>query len=181
MNPTTHNNPSTNTLQLRALEPADLDMLYRWENEQEIWSCGVVHQPVAREALRTLIADSIVNDIYSCRQLRLIGQDGEGKAVGCVDLFDFDPYHQRAAVGILVDKSLRHNGYGIQLLDALHHYAAIQLRLHLLHCIVAANNDSSLHLFRHAGYSECGHLTDWIWDGSQWHDALLFQRLLCCK
>jgi len=178
MDSMTPNSSSAASIHLRALEPGDLDLLYRWENEQEIWTYGVIHQPISREALRNHIADSIVSDIYTSRQLRLIGEDNEGKVVGCVDLFDFDPYHRRAAVGVLVDRSLRHQGYGAQLLDQLHHYAASQLQLHQLHCIVAAHNEASLQLFHQAGYRESGRLTDWIFDGKQWQEALFLQHHL---
>jgi len=178
MDSTIPNSPCAASLHLRALEPGDLDLLYRWENEQEIWTYGIIHQPISREALRNLIADSIVSDIYTSRQLRLIGEDDDGKVVGCVDLFDFDPYHRRAAVGVLVDRALRRQGYGTQLLDVLHRYAATQLQLHQLHCIVAAHNEASLRLFRQVGYRESGRLADWIFDGTQWQEALLLQLTL---
>ena len=164
-------------LRLRAVEPSDLDALYRWENEQEIWTYGTLHQPVSRESLRQYIADSIVGDIYSQHQLRLMGENAEGTLVGCVDLFDFDAYHHRAAVGIVVDGALRHRGYGTALLAALHSYAVAHLQLHQLYSIVAADNEASMQLFQGAGYDCCGHLKDYIWDGTRWQDAVMLQHL----
>jgi len=88
-------------ISLRPLEPEDLDLLYIWENDVNIWKVSNTLAPFSRYILKQYIEESY-KDIYESKQLRLIIQDEQGIPVGAVDLFDFDPYHARAGVGILI-------------------------------------------------------------------------------
>ena len=89
------------TITLRALEPEDLDELYAIENDTEIWDVGHTNVPYSRYALHDYIAHASA-DIYADRQVRLMIVSGEGRAVGLVDVVNYDPQHQRAEVGIVV-------------------------------------------------------------------------------
>ena len=86
---------------LRAVEPEDVSLVYRWENDSSLWGDGCALAPYSRFAIRTYIEESLHQDIYQSRQLRLmvVCRDDEA-VVGMADLFDFDPYHRRAAVGM---------------------------------------------------------------------------------
>ena len=59
---------------LRAMEPEDLDILYRIENDFELWAVGATNVPYSRYALHEYIA-SASGDIYTDRQVRLIIED----------------------------------------------------------------------------------------------------------
>lgn len=168
---------SGNSIILRAMEPEDVDAIYRWENDPSVWVCSASHQPFSRQALSRFIEENSGADIYSCRQLRLMAEM-EGVAVGCVDLYDFDPYHKRAGVGIIVDSQYRRQGLGLQTLEALDAFAAEHLQLHLLHCTIAENNDASVALFEKAGYCRRGRLTQWIYNKGAWIDAYFYQKVL---
>lgn len=163
---------------LRAMEPADIDAIYRWENDPSTWTVSAAHQPFSRQALQRFIDECSSSDIYTSRQQRLMADSDGGTAVGCVDLYDFDPFHRRAAIGIIVDSNQRHKGYGTAMLGAIEDFASRHLDLHQLHCIVAANNKHSLTLFEKAGYTACGTIKEWILDGRQWIDAQIFQKIL---
>ncbi len=166
-------------IKLRAMEPEDIDNIYDWENDPTTWICSAAHQPFSRHALQQFINDCASADIYSCRQLRLMGVDNDGVAVGCVDLFDFDPYHQRAGVGIIVDSSKRRKGFGLEMLLELQLFASQHLNLHQLHCTIAADNTPSIALFSKAGFSPCGTLKQWNLDSSNhWCDALIYQKII---
>lgn len=162
---------------LRALEPADVDAVYRWENDPAVWQHGVAHTPFSRHALAQYIADCGQTDIYTAKQLRLMAMDGV-VAVGCVDLFDFDPYHRRAGVGLLVDQALRHQGYGRAILEALLDFARQHLQLHLVYCDVAADNEPSRRLFEGAGFERCGLRRQWLHASDGWTDAVVYQKIL---
>lgn len=161
----------------RALEPADVDAIYRWENDPDVWQHGVAHTPFSHHALAQYITDCAMTDIYTAKQLRLMAMDGV-VAVGCVDLFDFDPYHHRAGVGLLVDQALRHQGYGRAIVEALLDFARQHLHLHLLYCDVAANNEACRRLFESAGFECCGVRRQWLKTLDGWADAVVFQKIL---
>lgn len=165
-------------LTLRALEPEDIDAIYRWENDPRVWVSGVAHQPFSRDALQRYILESSTLDIYAARQLRLMAVDEKGCAVGCVDLFDFDPFHRRAGVGILVDAALRGQGYGKAMLEAVELFTKEHLNMHQLYCDIAEDNEHSINLFSHCGYQHCGTRHSWVWNVDRWLDALIFQKII---
>lgn len=56
---------------LRALEPEDLPLLYKWENDTSLWEAGSSIAPFSRKILWDYI-ESYSPDIYAARQLRLM-------------------------------------------------------------------------------------------------------------
>ena len=165
-------------IRLRAPEPEDLELIYRLENDSDSWEVGCTTVPYSRYILRQYI-EQTVGDIYADRQARLmIERKDDGKVIGCADLVNYEPMHQRAEVGIMVAPEYRGNGVGIQALQLLCHYAFDFLCLHQLVAYVAADNEKSLRLFAHCGFTPSGILKDWLC-GARGHykDALLLQRI----
>ena len=73
----------------------------------------------------------------------------ESRTIGCLDIFDFDPNHLRAGIGILIaDKSNRKKGYASEALEILTEYCFHSLNLHQLYCNITIENESSLLLFQ---------------------------------
>lgn len=164
-------------VKLRALEPEDIDAIYAWENDQESWQDGLTRMPFSRHALSQYIAESSLLDIHTSKQLRLVAVEG-GEAVGCVDLYDYEPFSQRAGIGIVVNKELRHQGYGKALLDALEDYCSRHLMLHQLYCTVSEDNIASLRLFSSREFRQVGVLKEWICTAKGYKDAVVMQKIL---
>lgn len=170
-------------IRLRAMEPEDLEAMYRWENDASLWHLGDATQPFSREALREFIAASS-QDMYSARQVRLMieplaaaGALTTG-AVGCVDLFTFDPLNRRAGVGILIyDPSQRRQGYALAALRLTAEYAFSRLDIRQLWAEIPIPNTASLRLFERAGF--CGTAIKKAWvrtpDGTAYEDARFVQ------
>ena len=111
------------TVRLRAVEPDDVEIMYLWENDPEVWRVSGTLAPFSRHALMKFVEEQL-SDVYLTRQLRLIIENPEGKAAGTLDLFELDPLNRRAGVGILVyDKSERCRGYASEALGLLEGYA----------------------------------------------------------
>ena len=85
-------------IKLRAMEPEDLDVLYKIENDTSLWGVGVTNVPYSRYTLHDYIANS-VGDIYTDKQVRLMIDNEQGQTVGIIDITDFDPRHRRAELG----------------------------------------------------------------------------------
>ncbi len=163
---------------LRALEPGDVDAMYGWENDTEVWRVSGSIAPFSRHVLSRLI-DEQRFDIYATRQMRLVVEcSATGEAVGAVDLFEFDPQNLRAGVGILISPEHRCKGFAIDALRTLEQYARKVLCLHQLWCSVGAENKASLNLFARAGYQECGCRKQWILHAEGTEDEILFQKIL---
>jgi len=89
-------------VRLRAVEPEDLETLYRWENDEANWKQSNNLTPYSRYVLKKYIAGS-GKTIYETGQLRLMIDILPGmRTIGSIDLFDFDHFHGRAGVGILI-------------------------------------------------------------------------------
>ena len=165
-----------NILMLRALEPTDLDVLYRWENDEELWHTSATITPFSRKQLWDYI-ENYDGDIFRTHQLRLmIVEVATYMVVGTLDLFDFDPINSRASVGILIDKEFQGQGYGKMALNLVEDYCKKHISLNQLVATVSVDNERSLALFRSLEYSEVGVMKWWIKRGNQYCDAILFQK-----
>ena len=166
------------TVCLRAPEPEDLELLYSWENNPEWWEIGNTLAPYSRYAIRIYIEESQRQDIFQLRQLRLmIVCRSDQSVAGMIDLFDFDPYHRRAAVGIYVDALYRKQGIASEALELLCRYAFDFLHLHQLYAHVAKGNTASLRLFESSGFERCGVLSQWICRDKGYNDVVILQRI----
>ena len=164
-------------ISLRAMEPEDLDLLYRIENDMKMWNISTTNVPYSRYMLHDYIAGS-TGDIFTDRQVRLIIEKDKDTAVGMVDLVDFNPRNRRAEVGIVILNEYQHEGFATEALALIEQYAIEVVHLHQLYAIVDLDNSNSIHLFMKAGYERGGELKQWTFDGKKYHDALLVQRFL---
>lgn len=166
-----------NDLVLRAPEPEDLELLYAWENDTSIWENGASVVPYSRYAIKQYLID-YKYDIFVDRQLRLmITSKATNKSVGTVDLYDYDPLHNRAGVGIFVDRDFRRKGYALQAVGLLEKYAFGFLRLKQLYAIIPEKNNNSTKLFGKAGYHQTGLLEEWISSDNSYMNALVLQKI----
>ena len=159
------------------MEPEDLDLLYRIENDQQLWCLGATNVPYSRYTLHDYVANS-TGDIYVDKQVRLIIENEEHQTVGLADLTNFDPKHLRAEIGLVVEKPMRRRGYAYEAMTLLHQYARSTLHLHQVFAIIGADNVPTLSLFQRLGYEQTASLRQWIFDGESYHDAVMLQKFL---
>lgn len=165
-------------IRLRALEPADLEFLYRWENDAENWPVTNTFIPFSKDTLKQYI--SAVKDIYADKQFRFVIESIAGnKPVGLIDLFEFDPFHLRAGIGILIaEPEDREKGYASESLKLAARYAKESLGLKMLFCNVTERNEKSLHLFQKNGFVVCGTKLKWFRKNDHWENELMLQCFL---
>ena len=159
---------------LRPIEIDDLDVLYQWENDSEHWHTSNNLNPHSRFFLEQYILNA-ANNIYEDKQLRLVIANNDRQQIGIIDLFDFDPHHKRAAVGIIIGKEYRNQGFGTEALDLLIGYAKKALNLKQLHCGVGVNNAQSMKLFQGKGFEITGTRRQWNLIGKEWLDEVFMQ------
>ena len=160
---------------LRALEPDDAEVLYQWENNPEIWKVSNTLVPFSKHILEQYVNGA--HDIYLTKQLRLMICNGN-LSIGTIDLFDFDPFHQRAGIGILIgEKSQRKMGYASEAMDLLIEYCFSTLLLHQLYCNIGAENEGSLKLFLSKDFKIIGAKKDWIRNSEGFNDEYLLQLI----
>lgn len=165
-------------IKLRALEPEDLELLYEWENNDSYWVISNTVSPFSKYTLKRYIENSHKN-IYETCQLRLMIEHIDDKvAFGTIDIFDFDPFHKRAGLGILIaNEAYRQKGYASMALTCLIEYCFKTLQLHQLFCNILSNNIESIDLFKKLGFVRCGVKKDWIKTMDGYTDEHMFQLI----
>ena len=164
-------------IRLRALEPEDLDLFYKWENDSSIWKISQTYKPFSRNLLKRYL-ENAHQDIFTVKQLRLM-IEREGVAIGTIDLFDYEPIHARAGLGIwIVQESNRRQGYAQEAIRLIIEYAFFKLQLNQLYCNISANNQASINLFSALDFVLIGVKKKWNKLPNGWEDELIFQ-LLC--
>lgn len=168
----------TELIRLRALEPEDIDILYQWENDTDIWRVSNTIAPFSKYTIKQFIADQN-RDIYETKQVRLIIESkADCRPVGAIDMFDIDPYNRRAGVGILIyDRRDGGQGYASAALSSLILYAFQFLGLNQLYCNILSANNKSLNLFRSKGFEVVGLKKEWIKTTSDWQGEYLLQLI----
>jgi diamine N-acetyltransferase len=165
-------------INLRALEPEDLELLYNWENNDSYWTISNTVSPFSKYTLKRYLENSHKN-IYETGQLRLmIDHIPDKVTIGTIDIFDFDPFHKRAGLGILIaNETYRKNGYASMALTCLIDYCFKTLQLHQLYCNILVNNPESIDLFKKQGFVQTGIKKDWIKTSDEYLDEYLFQLI----
>jgi diamine N-acetyltransferase len=164
---------------LRALEPEDLELLYEWENNSSNWIISNTVVPFSKYTLKRYLENSH-KSIYETGQLRLmIDHNTENTTtIGTIDIFDFDPFHKRAGLGILIAKEeYRRKGYASMAIVCLIEYCFSTLQLHQLYCNILANNCESMELFKKAGFVQSGIKRDWVKTSDNYLDEYIFQLI----
>jgi diamine N-acetyltransferase len=162
---------------LRAIEAEDVELLYKWENDEETWEVSHTLVPFSKYILALYIKNSD-KDIYETKQLRLMIDTREGNTVGAIDLFDFDPYHSRAGLGVLIhNEQDRNKGYASAALELIIDYCFGKLGFHQLYVNIEAGNEVSLSLFKKFGFEVCGTKKEWLLTDSGWRDEVLLQLI----
>lgn len=67
-----------NGIRLRAPEPEDLEVMFRFENATDVWEMSNTTGPYSRFQLKQYI-EQTQNDLFADRQLRLMIETGTGR------------------------------------------------------------------------------------------------------
>ncbi|SDR80295.1 diamine N-acetyltransferase [Polaribacter sp. KT25b] len=164
-------------INLRALEPEDLEFLYQIENNESFWEVSHTQTPFSKYILKQYLENAHL-DIYESKQLRLLIEDkSTKKQIGMIDLFDFNPQHKRAGIGILIHPDFQKKGFASEALSLLINYSFTYLQLHQLFATITTDNDKSLTLFKKHNFVKIGIKKDWILSEGKFKDEVLFQLI----
>lgn len=162
---------------LRALEPEDLDFLYTTENDTNFWQVSNTQVPFSKFVLKQYL-ENAHQDIYEAKQLRLIIEESKtNTAIGMIDLFDFNPQHRRAGIGILVHKKFQNSGFASDALSIFIPYCFKILNLHQIFANIISNNQQSIKLFSNFNFKKIGIKKDWLFIDGVYIDEFIFQLI----
>jgi diamine N-acetyltransferase len=168
---------SQDILTLRALEPGDIDVLLNIENDKEFWKYSNQREPFSRHLLELYIAQQ-QHDIFEIKQRRYILTDSSQKLLGIIDLFDFEPFHRRVGVGLIIISSERRKGMGKKALGLIELHCINNLNIHSLYANIAFENDPSIAVFEFCGFENIGIKKEWNFYEGSFHDEFLYQKII---
>ncbi|NQW37110.1 MAG: GNAT family N-acetyltransferase [Flavobacteriales bacterium] len=162
---------------LRALEPEDLDFLFAIENDENLWEVSGTQMPFSKFILKQYLEQAHL-DIYQAKQLRLvISKKNEDLPIGLIDLFDFDPQHKRAGIGIVITENNQGQGFAKDALETLIKYCFSTLQLHQIYANILEDNHKSISLFTQQGFEKVGLKKDWVSYQNTFKNEVLFQLI----
>lgn len=162
---------------LRAIEPSDSEILYKWENNTEFWQVSDTIIPFSKYTIEEY--SNSVQDIYITKQLRLmICENKTNKPVGAIDLFDFNGHHSRAGIGIMIANAEdRNKGMASEALSLVIDYCFDTLFLNQVFCNISSENEASLNLFLSQNFQIVGLKKAWSRTKNGFSDEYLLQLL----
>lgn len=162
-------------VRLRAMEPEDLEFLYRWENDAELRAYGNTLVPISRSQLKEYI-DKSSQSLMDIGMMRLIiCLPDDDTPIGAIDLYDYEPFHRRVVVGLFVIPEYHRRGIAEESLRLLTVYVLDYLRLHQLVAYISKSNKPSQALFEAVGFEHTATLQEWMWNGRDYSDVFLYQ------
>ena len=172
---------------LKALEPEDVGTLLEWENDRSIWGISETVEPLSKYKLDTYIQQTLTLDVFALRQQRLMihqvinPEFNATEPVGTVDLFDFDPIHKHAGIGILIHKNYRNQGIGKIALDQFLSYLFDTLQLHSVYANVSETNVNSIKFFESYGFEKIAEYKEFLYEDNLFVSQITYQYLRSFK
>lgn len=165
-----------NNFRLRAVEPEDVELLFRVESDPRSGTIAEFGAPMSRQLL-TEYALNYDADPYRSGQLRLV-IELHGDVVGLLDIFDISMRNRSGEVGIYIIPEYRMEGVALHALEEGAKYCRQYLGLRNLMAKVLERNDKSHALFVKAGYRTVGKLLDWQFFDGDYQSVTIYQLRL---
>ena len=164
-------------ISLRALEPSDIEVLLKIENDDRYWKYANRTEPYSRNLLQKYIEQQ-KQDIFEVRQKRFVISLETIDILGFIDIFDFEPIHRRAGIGIFILDEYRRNGIGKKSVTLIGEYAKKYLNLNCIYANIAKENIPSINLFESCGYEKIGLKKEWNFYENSFHGEYLYQIII---
>jgi RimJ/RimL family protein N-acetyltransferase len=158
---------------LRAIEPADVPLLWQWAQDEETMRFRDYPTPPSSLALAEKEYADYVLDKSGCT-LRLAITAEDGRLIGDVALRSID---ERAGSAIFViaigDKSFWGHGYGSDATRCMIKYAFKQLNLHRVTLYVHSFNSRAIRVYEKCGFRREGIIREGQYMDGEYSDILI--------
>lgn len=161
---------------LRAIERADVEAIWAWNNDLETEVLGGGDPPKPQSlsaALAWFDAEAAKGERSNSFAI-----DVEGRLIGMCGLHNFDQTARVCEVGIVIgERDYRNHGYGRDALRTLMAYAFRHLNMHRVFLRVNGTNERAIRSYMAAGFCEEGRLRQHVWSDGAYIDTVFMGAL----
>lgn len=162
-------------VELRAVEPADYALLWRWLNDPEVmqyWG-----RPGNTESLPE-VTRAEETRAASTTTRKYIIQTRDAEPIGQIDYYDLDWLQRSAWTSIMIgDPNYWSGGYGTDAMRTLLRYLFEQLGLHRVTLTVHESNTRAQRSYEKNGFVAEGVLRDWQHFNGSWVNGIIMSVL----
>lgn len=159
---------------LRALEPADAELMYKAENDMTAVPHSDSTAPLSMELLRDY-AENYDADPFRAGQLRLVAAHDDSTPFGLIDFYNISSRDSHAMIAIYILPSFRGKSLAKAMLNEGIRFADVRLGLRSLIALVHTDNMISSSVFEASGFLKCGTLKNWHFSMGKLKDVFIFQ------
>lgn len=164
-------------IRLRALSHDDLPILETWENDPEGWLSSNTLNPLSKDFIRQYISSSTQHILETGTMSLIIElKDSPPTPLGHLVIYDYNPLHCRAGLGVYIAPEHRHNGYASEGILLATDYAFDLLRCHQVYAEVLTHNTASQMMLLALGFHHTATLARWQWVQGDYQDLYYYQK-----
>ncbi len=160
---------------LRAVEPADYELLWRWLNDPNVmqwWGRpgNTVSLPEVRRQEEATAGGG--------RGRKYIIETKQGEPIGQIDYYDLDWQERSAWISIMIGEAeYWSGGYGSDAMRTLLRFLFGQLGLHRITLTVHESNGRAEHSYLKNGFVREGILREWQYFDGRWVNGIMMSVL----
>ena len=163
-------------IRLRAREPEDEPLLFRWFNDAEVTEHLAMRYPLShakeREFIESQKAPGYQHAGFAVETL------AEGELIGGVDLLATSPENRSARLGIAIgDKARWDGGYGTDTMRTVCRFGFDTMNLHRIELDVYADNLRAQHVYEKVGFRVEGRRREALYKFGRYHDVIVMGLL----
>lgn len=165
-----------NKVTLRPIEKEDLDSLFKWRNDESIFSqLGGGYFPVSKTEMAKWMDNFCKLDKFNTRFII----EYEKVAVGFISLNNIDYKNGSGELGIYIgESSYQGKGIASSALRKLEKFASNHLGLRKIKLLMNHDNISALKLYEKLSYAYVGKYIRERYVGNKWVDVVIMEKFL---
>ncbi len=157
---------------LRPLEPGDLEREYRWINDREVTRFLAARYPISMVHEERWLRDLPPTDF--AHGVGLAIETKEGLHIGNLDLHQLNAEDSKAGLGIMIgDKAYWSNGYGSDAIITLLRFAFDEMNLHRVWLHVYDHNERAQACYQKCGFQIEGRLRQHSFREGRYFDSIV--------
>lgn len=156
-------------IRLRALEPADAEMIWRWHRDHETSQLNGQIYPTSLEVTREWIR-SLGHPSFKGVTLGI--ENDQGALVGYLSLSRIEAEDRAARFGIMLGREFWNQGYGTDATRTILRFGFDEMNLHRISLGVAEYNPRAMRVYEKCGFQVEGRRREARWHNGRWADHL---------